>query len=107
MSNWRVGQRVVCVSYGVGGLHPLTVGAIYTIEGVCACNCRTRLFVGNRYTGNAITSCVSNCGWEANQYDRRVWYGAQLFRPLDELDATLDRIESEAVKLTEPQPEFA
>ncbi len=102
MSNWHVGQKVVCVSAHPHALQSLVIGRTYTINAIKRSCCKGLLLLDVCLPVGRMQ--CTECGtmhWDAE------WKVETCFRPIDPLHAALDRIESEGVKLTEPQPEFA
>lgn len=101
MSQWYVGQKVVCVSSRP--YTPIVEGQIYTVTGFDRC-CSAWLFVNVEPGPGAKDKCPL-CG----QGDGSDFPGCGFldwrFRPLDPLEEQLDRIEKEAVTTPELQPE--
>jgi len=94
--SFHVGQKVVCVHSGTTGV--LKVGMVYTVRDIYACPCGDlSVDIGIQYQG--ITSC--DCGRTIRR--GAMWCYPQRFRPLDDLEQQLERIESEPVE----EPEYA
>lgn len=97
MSNWYVGQKVVCVDDSLCWGHTpcaLRKGHVYTIN-------KIDLFRTTIGGGASLGLCEllspASCGtWS----DHR-------FRPIDALAEQFDRIESEGAPIEEPEPQFA
>lgn len=105
MSNFRVGQKVVCVNPN----ELLVRGAVYTIEHIANPCCGVSLFVGVRmrklgYTG--MTRC-SDCGSEFPRvFGTQNGFRTERFRPLDSLEEQIEAIEEEGAPV-ELEPEYA
>jgi hypothetical protein len=98
MNNWYVGQKVVCVDpYLEDGL---VCGPHYvTLVEVCEHCGLVGLGVGikNRMAYASGCSYCSQCGSSEDVGDEET-YRASRFRPLDMLNAAIERIEVEAVE---------
>lgn len=104
MSEFYVGQRVVCVrSHSMG---VVAVGKTYVVNGVrkCAICPRHALDVGIASPNPwAMSLCV--CG-STKESMGIYWVGERLFRPIDSLTEQMDRIEEEGAPV-ELEPEYA
>lgn len=84
MSNWYIGQRVVCLKSG----DDLTEGKVYSIEGLRngICKCSSVLLD----VGVSTNEKRSNCPRHGRDFNNngKAWFVERLFAPIEEADIT-------------------
>lgn len=91
MSNWYVGQKVVCVKSGMA----VSSGLTYTILDIHQCDCEEITFdVGVLRREVGSTHCFA-CGPKKLLEGPDKWHHYSMFRPLDTMDETIERLEAE------------
>ena len=102
MSNFYVGQKVVCVDdFGAVGIK---AGSTYVVTGSMEC-CTSYTFINVPIPPGA-TMCCRGCGAFGMNGTPGIGYASRRFRPLDSLTEQIERIEEEGVPV-ELEPEYA
>ncbi len=79
MSNFKIGQRVICIEGYTQHGDTLEEGKIYTILDISSCKCYTVLYVG--FDARTGTQCDNCRTWLSTNK----WYHkSSRFKPLDE-----------------------
>ena len=105
MSNWYVGQKVVCViggriaGSGFGPEIMPVAGCVYTVRGI---------ETGDGASVGLLLEEIRNAPMEYLEGLYECSFSADRFRPLDTLDSTLERLEKEGNELVrELEPQIA
>lgn len=101
--SWHRGQVVVAIESVTGGYGTTIIeGQHYTIRGVTACDCLTRLDVGVTPARFVDGTQCTRCRWTSG-YDKTAWIPSIYFRPADPLQERLTELLEEAKQeATEP-----
>ena len=102
MSNFRVGQKVICIAARSNWCGRIEKGRTYKVLGVGTCKCGQWIDVGVRAQIGIGCHCP-NCGSPTSPGDV-VSCGASLFRPLIE-DLTADLARKAEDSLVHERPE--
>lgn len=109
MSMWYIGQKVVCVKSHSQGL--VRSGVTYLISDVRQCECgRLSLNVGvadhHRWTECTIHQYDGSGCMRLKPTHGFAWFYCALFRPLDALTETIERVEKEGAPTEVETPQL-